>query len=62
MRLFPVASARLDLLRFHLLMLLRLSYPTGFCHSCQRPTEWQDDGPAYRCRHCGADPLHHAEG
>lgn len=39
------------------LRLLHLIQPLGFCHTCQRPTAWLDHGTAFRCRHCGRDPL-----
>ncbi len=47
-------------LRLHLLLALGLVAARGFCHACQQSAEWTDTGGAYRCRHCGADPLEHA--
>ena len=47
-------------MRLHLLLTLGLVAARGFCHACQQSADWTDTGGAYRCRHCGADPLEHA--
>ncbi len=33
---------------------------TGFCYTCEQPTQWTDDSRFYRCHRCGYDPVEHA--
>jgi hypothetical protein len=36
---------------------LRAASAHGFCHRCERETDWADHTYAYACTTCGADPV-----
>ena len=57
--MYPTTLPRSPFARFRLQLLLGLGLAVarGFCHHCQQAADWTDTGGAYRCRHCGADPL-----
>lgn len=33
----------------------------GVCARCEQHSLWDDQGDHFRCRHCSADPLAHAD-
>ena len=54
-----------NLLGFHLRLAARphaAATPRGgFCTRCERVTRWDDRTFRIACRHCGADPVEHAD-